>query len=123
MSGEREGKYGTFLDENKKADISRCFCRVGFNISKGQHIIGPTPVVQKCHKIDKYSVAHITVPLQHFFLLYPFFPNVHILPLQKITTYMSTFLEADNWMEAHYQALKLYMKLDFLLLIPSHVPT
>lgn len=30
---------------------------------------------------------------------------------------MSTFLEVDNWTEAHYQALKPCMELYFLLLI------
>lgn len=55
------------------------------------------------------------------FLLPP--PHVHSLPLQKITTYMSTFLEVDNWTEAHYQALKPCMELYFLLLILLLVPT
>ncbi len=49
--------------------------------------------------------------------------DVHSLPLQKITTYMSTFLEVDNWTEAHYQALKPCMELYFLLLILLLVPT
>lgn len=50
-------------------------------------------------------------------------PDVRSLPLQKITTYMSTFLEVDNWTEAHYQALKPCMELYFLLLILLLLPT
>lgn len=36
---------------------------------------------------------------------------------------MSTFLEVDNWTEAHYQALKPCMELYFLLLILLLLPT
>lgn len=56
-------------------------------------------------------VYHSSSNILFYFI--PFFTKAHSLPLQKITTYMSTFLEADNLMEAHYQALKLYTVLVF----------
>ncbi len=92
--------------------------------SKGQRIktssCGP-----KCHKIRKiFSNAHITLlPTSSLFFFCSPPADVHSLPLQKITTYMSTFLEVDNWTEAHYHALKPCMELYFLLLILLLVPT
>lgn len=93
--------------------------------SKGQRIktssCGP-----KCHKIRKiFNNAHITLLPTSSLFFFTFLPppHVHSLPLQKITTYMSTFLEVDNWTEAHYQALKPCMELHFLLLILLLVPT
>lgn len=115
------------MDENKKADSGRledASAEPASTFSKGQHIRSNScgPKMPQNRKNIQWRTYHSSSNIFSFLLL-SFIPNVHSLPLQKITTYMSIFLEADNWMEAHYQALKLYMELDFLLLIPSHVPT
>ncbi len=94
--------------------------------SKGQRIktssCGPK-MPQNQANIQQCTYHASSNVFSFFTFLLPPAAHVHSLPLQKITTYMSTFLEVDNWTEAHYQALKPCMELYFLLLILLLVPT